>query len=116
MPFPKRMLKPPERLFENKWLIKNNKSFWVPPFFKKVAFFEAFEKSFTEKLLYDCRMFSGPNFQTVSEGRFRTTADKIRCFRVPPFFTKAVPGEAFWKTLNRKCPYECRSVPDLISG
>jgi len=31
-----------KRLFENKSLIKNNKSFLVLPFFKKAAFFEAF--------------------------------------------------------------------------
>ncbi|WP_146222774.1 hypothetical protein [Komagataeibacter xylinus] len=29
-------------------ILESNKSFWVPPFFKKAAFFEAFEKSFTK--------------------------------------------------------------------
>ncbi len=31
-----------KKLLENNSLIKNDKSFWVPPFFKKAAFFEAF--------------------------------------------------------------------------
>jgi len=39
-----------QRLFENKPLIKNKKSFWVPPFFKKVVSFEAFWKNLHQKL------------------------------------------------------------------
>ncbi|WP_156470324.1 hypothetical protein [Komagataeibacter xylinus] len=41
----------PATLFENNALIKNDKSFWVPAFFKKAAALEAFEKSFTKNVL-----------------------------------------------------------------
>ncbi|WP_153472500.1 hypothetical protein [Komagataeibacter medellinensis] len=40
-----------ERLFENKSLIKNKKSFWVSPFFKTAASSEAFWKKLHQKLL-----------------------------------------------------------------
>ncbi|CUW46704.1 hypothetical protein ATCC53582_00801 [Novacetimonas hansenii] len=46
------------RLFENKPLIKNKKSFWVPPFFsKRRRLLKLFRKSFT-KNLYNYRMLS----------------------------------------------------------
>ena len=38
-------------LFENNRLIKSRKSFWVSPFFKKAASFEAFWKKLHQKLL-----------------------------------------------------------------
>ncbi|MEG3349046.1 hypothetical protein IFJ82_06870 [Novacetimonas hansenii] len=41
----------PESLFENNSLIKNKKSFWVLPFFRKAASSEAFWKKLHQKLL-----------------------------------------------------------------
>jgi len=38
-------------LLENNALIKNRKSFWVPPFFKKAASSEAFWKKLHQKPL-----------------------------------------------------------------
>jgi len=40
-----------KRLFANDSLIKNNKSFWVPPFFKKAASSEGFWKKIHQKPL-----------------------------------------------------------------
>ncbi|EFG83067.1 hypothetical protein GXY_15267 [Novacetimonas hansenii ATCC 23769] len=55
-----------KRVFENNSLIKNRKSFWVPPFDRnRRRLLKLFRKSFT-KNLYDFRMLLILAFQTVS--------------------------------------------------
>ncbi|RFP00484.1 hypothetical protein BGC30_09040 [Novacetimonas hansenii] len=56
-----------KRLFENTSLIKNRKSFWVPPFDRKRRrLLKLFGKSFT-KNLYHFSTLSRLTFQTVSK-------------------------------------------------
>ncbi|NVN38576.1 hypothetical protein [Komagataeibacter swingsii] len=56
-----------KRLFENKSVMKNNKSFWVLPFFKKTVSFRSFCKKLHQKrplILKHCHELT---FQAVPE-------------------------------------------------
>ncbi|WP_281649939.1 hypothetical protein [Novacetimonas hansenii] len=53
-----------KRVFGNKPLMKNRKSFWVSPFFKRRRLLKLFGKSFT-KNLYNFRMLLSMAFQEV---------------------------------------------------
>ncbi|WP_167402136.1 hypothetical protein [Komagataeibacter swingsii] len=56
-----------KRLFENKSLMKNNKSFWVLSFFRKAACFRSFCKKLHQKLPLILKRHHELTFQTVPE-------------------------------------------------
>ncbi|WP_332828860.1 hypothetical protein [Novacetimonas sp. GS1] len=57
-----------KRVFENKSLIKNRKSFWVPPFFKRRRLLKLFGKSFTKNFC-NFSMLLRLTFQTIFRKR-----------------------------------------------
>ncbi|NHN85205.1 hypothetical protein GOB93_11205 [Acetobacter musti] len=54
-----------QKALHNQYLKKNNKSFWVPPFFKKAVFPESSRKNLTGNVFITDRRFHEKDFETV---------------------------------------------------
>ncbi|NVN36322.1 hypothetical protein [Komagataeibacter swingsii] len=84
-----------KRPFENNSLIKNNKSFWVLPFFKKAAFFRSFCKKLHQKLPLILKHYHGLTFQTASNRNCRASSFSDKGGVSWSFLQKVSPETSF---------------------
>ncbi|NVN35737.1 hypothetical protein [Komagataeibacter swingsii] len=80
-----------KRLFENNLLIKNNKSFWEPPFFKKAAFFRSFCKKLHQKRPLILKRHHDLTFQTVSNRKLLMIWEDFKENRFKQILDMSVP-------------------------